>query len=114
MLPPVIVELRAVAGGAVTEINKFKASIDDAAGKGKTALAGLQRIGKAAMIGTAVAAVALGYEALKIGRNFQQAMTLLQTGAGSPPATSGWSAPASCTWPGRSAPPRRNSLTRCT
>jgi TP901 family phage tail tape measure protein len=75
MLPPVVAEIRANASQFTAEMGKVKL-------QGESTFGGLAGIGKVAMLGIAAAAVGGGIAALKMGGDFQMAMTQLVTGAG--------------------------------
>lgn len=77
------------ANRAAEAATRARAEADRAAAEVRSASAGaaagaaqLNRTAKAAFAGTAAAAALVGYEGVKMAGNFQQSMTLLQTGAG--------------------------------
>lgn len=77
-LPPVVATL-------LGEIGQFKAKMAEA--KGEMATVGssagkMAVLGKAGLAGLGIAAVAIGYESVKMGTSFQSAMELIHTQAG--------------------------------
>ena len=66
-------------GESVSGIGK---KFDEANTKGQKFTSAMSTLGGAALLGVSAAAVGVGYEAVKMGQSFQEATTLLVTGAG--------------------------------
>ncbi|HEY3718367.1 MAG TPA: phage tail tape measure protein [Jatrophihabitantaceae bacterium] len=89
MLPPLIQEMRARYGSVYAENAKVEASnakmaagAETSTGRAGRAFNKTAAVGKAAFLGIATGAVAVGYESVKMASKFQSSMTLLQTAGG--------------------------------
>lgn len=81
-LPPVVAELIAKTDGFSAGMAKARVEMEHTSGAGSKAFAGLATAGKAALLGIGAGAVAVGGYSLKMGADFQTALTQLVTGAG--------------------------------
>lgn len=88
-LPPLLLELRAKVGEAITglrevgaEARHVGASAEEGSTRSTSALSKIGGVGKAALFGVAGIAATVGTEAIHMGIDFQEATTQLVTGAG--------------------------------
>ena len=82
MLPPILVELKANAGQFMTTMSGARAEVAKLGTESSAHIQQFAAIGKAALVGTTVAAVAVGVESLKMAAEFQSSMELIRTQAG--------------------------------
>jgi TP901 family phage tail tape measure protein len=85
MLPPVVVELRALGGDLKSKIGDAKSELNDLDAAGNKNMKSLQIAGKAAALGVAaiaVVAIGAGAAAVHMASAFQESTTSLVTGAG--------------------------------
>lgn len=82
LLPPLVGVLRGNVSHFVASMGEAKAAAAEASTASSTAFNGLAGVGKAALIGVAGAAIAVGAVSLHMAGDFQESMTQLVTGAG--------------------------------
>ncbi|MHB1472410.1 MAG: phage tail tape measure protein [Dermatophilaceae bacterium] len=82
MLPPIIVELKALSGEFTTKMGEAKGELAALDAEGKTHLSSLAKYGKIAAVGVAALAVGIGAMSVKLGVEFQESQASLQAHAG--------------------------------
>lgn len=82
MLPPILVELKASSAEFMAKMGEARREVTKLGTESSGHMQKFAAVGKAALIGVAVGAVAIGAESVKMASDFQSSMELIRTQAG--------------------------------